>query len=140
MLLISNVGLCETSRETKEKVDNLKLSIQYPKYNIGDILYIAFLKNDNVGTNNFRDSDIIVKKVKIADMMLYNSIGGPEFQIGLYMEANLQEFPIKWKYQFVDTSIANPKYGDLSNFIDESSFCESPEEAKNALKQALRNQ
>lgn len=135
-----NVGYCQCTDATKEKVENLKNAIPYPKYNIDDVVYIAFIKDPTKATNNFKDEDIVVRKVKIVDMMLYNSIGGPEYTDGLYLDSPLQEFPIKWKYQFIDTTISNPKYSDRSNFFDEESFCDTPIEAKKVLKEQLSNQ
>lgn len=41
--VISLVCSAQTSNETKTSVDALKSSIPYPKYNIGDTLFIAFI-------------------------------------------------------------------------------------------------
>ena len=80
LLAISLPIIChaQCNQKTKEQVDSLKTSIPYPKFNIDDILYIAFINDPNVGTNNVTEKDINVKKVRIYNMRAYNSIEGPE--------------------------------------------------------------
>ena len=137
VLLVSFISFAaypDCNEETKAKVDTLKSSLSYPRLSIGDIAYIAFIKDPNIGTNQLTEKDIIVKKVKIVDMMLYNSVGGPDYTEGVFLESSPKDFPLKWKYQFIDTSINNPKYGDRSDFHDEERFQSSPIEAKRILK------
>lgn len=68
----------QCNEKTKEQTDSLKTSIPYPKFNIGDILYIAFINDPDVGTNNITEEDIDIKKVRIVTMTAYNSIEGPQ--------------------------------------------------------------
>lgn len=110
-------------------VNILKASIPYPKYNIGDTLFIAFINDPNVSTDAIRPSDVIVIKARIVEAMLCNTIGGPDFHFGVYLSSPVGDFPLKWRYQFVDTSIQNPKYRDFSAFQDEDRFFTNPEDA-----------
>ena len=54
-------GQC--NEKTKELVDSLKSSIPYPKFNIDDVLYIAFINDPNVSTDNITDEDIDVVSI-----------------------------------------------------------------------------
>lgn len=137
-IFLQAISFAECNEDTKTKVDFIKSNIPYPKWSMGDVAYIAFIKDQKIGTNNFTDRDIVVYKVKIVGMKLYNSIGGPDFSDGLYLEENIKDFPITWKYQYLDTSIPNPKYRDFSDFINEDQFQKTPEDAKSALKQACK--
>lgn len=136
--LLPFAAYAECHEETKAKVDSLKAAIPYPKLNINDNAYIAFINDPNIGTNNFTDKDIIIIKVKIVDMMLFNSIGGPNYTEGLYLESSPSTFSVKWKYQYIDPSIKNPKYGDRSGFYSEERFQKTPNEAKIELKKSLK--
>lgn len=136
--LLPFAAYAECHEETKAKVDSLKGAIPYPKWNISDTAYIAFINDPKVGTNNFTDNDIIIIKVKIVDMMLFNSIGGPNYTEGLYLQSSPSTFPVRWKYQYIDTSIKNPKYGDRSDFYSEERFQRTPNEAKIELKKSLK--
>lgn len=138
LITINSLLLAECTEDTKAKVDYIKSSIPYPKWNIGDIAYIAFINDPTVGTNNFTERDITVYRVEIVGMKLCNNIGGPDFADGLYLEGEIKEFPIEWKCQYLDTAITNPKYRDFSDFISEDQFQRTPEDAKSALRRTCR--
>ena len=120
----------QCNEKTKEQVDSLKSLIPYPKFNIGDILYIAFINDPDNGTNNVTEKDIDVKKVRIYNMRAYNSIEGSELS---YMLSLKGTFPVEWQYQFIDVRIKNPKYKDCSDFHDEDRFSTTPIGAKQTL-------
>lgn len=101
-------------RKTKEQTDSLKTSIPYPKFNIGDILYIAFINDPDVGTNNITEEDIDIKKVRIVTMTAYNSIEGPQFS---YVFSLRGAFPVKWQYQFIDVRIKKNNIKITQTFI-----------------------
>lgn len=109
----------QCNEKTKEQLDSLKSSIPYPKFNIDDVLYIAFINAPDVSTDNVTKEDINVMKVRIFDMRAYNSIGGSQFDNILSLNGT---FPVKWEYQFIDTSIKAPKYKDVSCFYPEDRF------------------
>lgn len=115
------------NEKTKGLVDSLKSSIPYPKFNIDDVLYIAFINDPNVGTNNVTEKDIDVMKVRIVNMRACNDIAGPEYSYVLSISG---AFPVKWQYQFLDTSIQSPKYRDYSDFYSEDRFSTTVIEAK----------
>lgn len=121
ILVMSLPIIChaQCNEKTKEQVDSLKTSIPYPKFNIDDILYIAFINDPNVGTNNVTEKDIDVKKVRIYNMRAYNSIEGPESS---YVLSLIGAYSIEWQYQYIDTRIKAPKYKDVSGFYSEDRF------------------
>ena len=82
-------------------------------------MYIAFINDPNVGTNNVTEKDINVKKVRIYNMRAYNSIEGPESS---YVLSLIGTYPIEWQYQYIDTRIKAPKYKDVSDFYSEDRF------------------
>lgn len=131
--VLSFVCFAQTSKETVSNVNMLKASIPYPKYNIGDTLYIAFVNDPNVSTDAIHPSDVVVIKARIVEIMLYNTIGGQDFHLGVYLSTPVERFPLKWQYQFVDTTIQNPKYRDFSVFQDEDRFFTNPEDAALSL-------
>lgn len=137
MLTVFLWSHADCNKYTKTKVDDIKSAITYPTWSIDDIVYIAFIRDARVSTSHVADKDIVVKKVRIVDMMMYNSIGGPNYIEGLYISMPIIDFPIKWKYQFIDTSIQNPRYGDRSDFYNEEMFQKTPELAKKALRESL---
>lgn len=120
----------QCNEKTKEQVDSLKASIPYPKYNIDDILYIAFINDPDVGTNNITDEDIDVKKVRIYNMRAYNSIEGSKSS---YVLSLIGAYPVEWQYQFIDIRIKAPKYKDVSDFYSEEQFSTTVIGAKQAL-------
>lgn len=124
------VGFAQTSvlsKTTKARVDAFKAAIPYPKFNIGDTLYIAFIHDPEVATDRVRPQDVDVLQVRISNMMLYTSGFGYKFADGAFLEDSLDEYPPVWRYQFYDCSIQNPKYGDRSPFYAEEQFATSPE-------------
>lgn len=131
--VISLVCSAQTSNETKTSVDALKSSIPYPKYNIGDTLFIAFINDPEVAADAARSADVSVSKVRIVEMMLYNTFGGKDYHKGVFLNSHVEEFPLKWQYQFLDVSLQNPKYGDRSEFQDEDRFFSNPEDAASSL-------
>lgn len=131
--VISLVCSAQTSNETKTSVDALKPSIPYPKYNIGDTLFIAFINDPEVAADAARSADVSVSKVRIVEMMLYNTFGGKDYHKGVFLNSPVEEFPLKWQYQFLDVSLQNPKYGDRSEFQDEDRFFSNPEDAASSL-------
>lgn len=120
---------------TKGKIEALKESIPYPRFNIGDIVYIAFIKDIRIDINNLRETDLIVEKVRIEDMALYNGLEvvDDELQYGLYMSRLMDSDHMEWSYRFLDTTIVDPKYGDMSGFYSEDRFAQTPSEAKRKL-------
>ncbi len=120
----------QCNEETKKQLDSLKASIPYPKFNIDDVLYIAFINDPNVGTNNVTEKDINVKKVRIYNMSAYNSIEGSESN---YVLSLIGTYPVEWQYQFIDTRIENPKYKDVSDFYSEDRFSTTAIGAKQIL-------
>lgn len=130
------VGFAQTSvraNETKARVDAMKSAIPYPKFNLGDTLYIAFIKDPETATNRVRLQEVEVREVRVANMMLLSSAFGYKYAEGLYLEDSLDEFPPRWKYQFYDTSNPNPRYGDRSAFYDEDRFFSSPADAEASI-------
>ena len=130
---LSLVCSAQTSKGTEERVNALKSAIPYPKHNIGDTLFIAFINDPDVAVGAVRPADVSVIKVRIVEMMLYNMFGGKDFRKGVYLDSPVGEFPLKWQYQFVDASLSNPKYGDGSEFYDENRFFTNPEAAAASL-------
>lgn len=103
------------------------------KYKVGDIAYIAFIINPNASTSNLRDSDIKVKEVRIQSIRLSNGYSMPGFVEGLYLEDKISKMSIS--YQYVDSSIPDPKVRDCSKeFYSESRFSDTKEGAIKALK------
>lgn len=137
-VLLTSISFAECNENTKAKVDYIKSTIPYPKWNMGDIAYIAFINDPSIGTDNFTDRDIMVLRVKIVGMKLYNSIGGTDFADGLYLEEDIEDFPLMWKYQYLDVAIPNPKYRDFSDFISEDQFQKTPKDAKLALRRICK--
>lgn len=132
ILVIALPIIChaQCNEETKKQLDSLKASIPYPKFNIDDVLYIAFINDPNVGTNNVTEKDIDVKKVRIYNMSAYNSIEGSESSYVLSLRGT---YPVEWQYQFIDTRIENPKYKDVSDFYSEDRFSTTAIGAKQIL-------
>lgn len=130
LFLIPLFANAQCNEKTKELIDSLKSSIPYPKFNIDDVLYIAFINDPNVDSNNVTEEDVDVTKVRIVNMRAYNSIEGPQFS---YVLSLIGAFPVKWQYQFIDTSIQSPKYGDYSDFYSEERFSKTVIEAKQTL-------
>ena len=120
----------QCNEKTKEQLDSLKSSIPYPKFNIDEVLYIAFINDPNVGTINVTEKDINVKKVRIYNMSAYNSIEGSESSYVLSLRGT---YPVEWQYQFIDTQIENPKYKDVSDFYSEDRFSTTAIGAKQIL-------
>jgi len=120
----------QCNEETKKQLDSLKASIPYPKFNIDDVLYIAFINDPNVGTNNVTEKDIDVKKVRIYNMIAYNSIEGSESS---YVLSLIGDYPVEWQYQFIDIRIENPKYKDVSGFYSEDRFSTTAMGAKQTI-------
>ena len=120
----------QCNEKTKELVDSLKSSIPYPKFNIGDVLFVAFINDPEVGINEAKEEDVDVMKVQIVNMRAYNDLAGPESSYVLSING---AFPIKWQCQFIDTSIQSPKYRDLSGFYSEDRFFSTAIEAKQSL-------
>lgn len=136
------VGFAQThvpSKLTKARVDSFKAAIPYPKFNVGDTLYIAFINNPEVATDHVRPQDVDVLKVRISNMMLYTSCFGYKFADGAFLEDSLDEYPPVWRYQFFDCAIPNPKYGDRSPFYAEEQFATTPEEARKSLERRLKD-
>lgn len=136
LFLIPLFANAQCNEKTKEQLDSLKSSIPYPKFNIDDVLYIAFIKDPEVGTNNITEEDIDIKKVRIVNMRAYNSIEGPQFSYVLSLKGS---FLVKWEYQFIDVRIKNPKYKNCSDFHNEHQFSTTPTGAKQALMEICTN-
>lgn len=132
ILLSSLAGWAQCTEATKAQVDSLKASIPYPKYNIGDVLYIAFITNPKADSRHLLESDVDVYKVRIEDMRLINGFSGPDFEYGLYMNLQTGD-PIEWEYQYVDASNMDPSYGDLSKYYPEDRFFTNPLTAKRQM-------
>lgn len=126
----------QCNEETKKQVDSLKASMPYPKFNVDDILYIAFINNPDVGTNNITEKDIDVKKVKIFDMRACNNIAGANSDYVLSLRGT---YPIEWQYQFIDIRIEKTKYKDVSGFHSEDRFSTTPTGAKQILMKVEPN-
>ncbi len=137
--LVSFAQTSVPSEMTKARVDAFKAAIPYPKFNIGDTLYIAFIRDPEVATSRVRSQDIDVMQVRISNMMLYTSGFGYKFADGAFLEDSLEEYPPVWRYQFYNCSIQNPKYGDRSPFYAEEQFATSPEIAKASLLERLED-
>lgn len=120
----------QCNEETKKQVDQLKSSIPYPKFNINDTLYIAFINNQDIGINEVTEKNIEVKSVKIINMKIYNDL---EIQNSNHILCLGGSLPIEWQYQFVDIYIKSPKIKDCSDFYSESRFSTNIIEAKKAL-------
>ena len=86
-----------------------------------------------VAADAARSADVSVSKVRIVEMMLYNTFGGKDYHKGVFLNSPVEEFPLKWQYQFLDVSLQNPKYGDRSEFQDEDRFFSNPEDAASSL-------
>ena len=125
--------LAESPKETKSRVDALKTAIPYPKFNLGDTLYIVFINDPEVATDRVRTQDVDVLKVRIVNMSLVSSTYGYNYAEGLLLMDSLDEFPPRWKYQYLDTSLPNPKYGDRSDFYDEERFFRDASSAISSL-------
>ena len=80
-----------------------------------------------------RPGGVGVFKVRIVEMMLYNTFGGKDYHNGVFLTSPAEEFPLKWQYQFLDVSLPNPKYGDRSEFQDEDRFFSKAEDAASSL-------
>lgn len=141
VLTTSIIGFAQTvpSEKTKARVDAFKAAIPYPKFNIGDTLYIAFINDPELAISCVRPQDVDVLKVRISNMMLYTSGFGYKFADGAFLEDSLEEYPPVWRYQFYDCIIPNPKYGDRSPFYPEEQFATSPEAAKSILFENLKD-
>ena len=126
----------QCNENTKKCVDSLKTSIKYPLFNIGDTLYIAFIKDPNIGTNYVTERDIDAMKVKIVNMRLYNDIAGANSTHIFSLDGVL---PVEWEYQFIDMSIKNPKYKDFSYFYPEVLFSTTIKGAKKALMKNVKH-
>lgn len=135
---ISVFGQC--NEETKKKVDELKSSITYPKYNIGDILYIAFINDPEVSTDNVQDKDIAVYKIKVVDMCVVNGRNYRNSNDGGGMYFSGESSEIEWKYQYIDATIVKPRFGDYSeDFHSENRFSKTREGAIRNLKESLKD-
>lgn len=130
LFLIPLLANAQCNEKTKKQLDSLKSSIPYPKFNIDDVLYIAFINDPNVSTNNVTEKDIDVKKVRIYNMSAYNSIEGSESSHVLSLRGT---YPVEWQYQFIDIRIENPKYKDVSGFYSEDRFSTTAMGAKQTL-------
>lgn len=131
--MIPLICLAQQPNRTRERVDALKSSIPYPKYNIGDTLFIAFINDPELPASALQENNIDVFKVYVVEMMLYNSFGGKDYDYGVYLNSPLEEYPLRWKYQYYDASLINPRYRDRSDFFDEDRFFPNPIEAKKSL-------
>lgn len=120
----------QCNEKTKEQVDFLKVSIPYPKFNINDTLYIAFINCTEIGTNKIKEKDIEVAKVKIINMKICNDVEIPESNPIFCLGGTL---PVEWKYQFIDARIKSPKIKDCSKFYSEDRFSTSIIGAKKAI-------
>ena len=116
--------------KTKEQVNQLKSSIPYPKFNINDTLYIAFINNKDIGINEVTGKDMEVKRVKIINMKIYNDLEIQNSNPILSLRGSL---PAEWQYQFVDILIKSPKIKDCSTFYSEDRFSTSIIGAKEAI-------
>jgi len=125
----------ECNEETKKKVDMAKETIPYPKYNIGDVLYIAFINSPYISTNHVAEKDVEIKKVRIVDMRLQNTIGGPDLLYGVYLDSVDEDnsFPLEWVYQYVDNNIREPRNKDCSDFYEQDRFFDNINSAKKSL-------
>lgn len=140
MTFLSLVSYCygQCSDGTRELVDSIKMSIPYPKFNIGDTVYIACINNPAVGINQLTEKDIDVYKVRIVEMCVINGhLWGTEGNIsGLFIEGSET---MEWNYQYLDTTIKNPRYGDFSKKIfPESRFAKTSKEAIQILKKSCK--
>lgn len=137
-LFLSISVFAQCNEETKKKVEELKNSITYPEYNIGDILYIAFINDPEVSTENVQDKDIAVYKIKVVDMCVVNGLNCRDSNDrgGMYFSGESSE--IEWKYQYIDATIVKPKFGDYSKyFYSEKNFSKTREGAIRNLKKSL---
>ena len=128
----------QCTERTKAKIDSIKSQIPYPKFNVGDTLYIAFINDPNKDFYNITEKDIEIKKVKICEMKLYNNVVRDNADNG-WGDAFCIDgcLPIEWKYQFIDTALKNPRYKDFSGFHHEYRFSQNIKEAKEVLKKDI---
>lgn len=136
--LCFTIGHADTTEETHNKVDAIKASISYPKYNVGDVLYVAFINDPKVGTSrHIPDHAINVLKVRIVDIQLVNTISlDDNNDFGLYINGGEPE----WRYLFVDCSILNPRVKDFHNcYIPESRFAATREDTIKQLRETVQN-
>lgn len=108
-------------------MDALKNAIPTPKYEVGDTLYISFIKDPGVDSRFVSSSDLTTRRVVIIDCRLVNYEGG------VYLSLPVTDFPLSWEYQYIDTAIKNAKYSDRSDFYFEYRFGATPAEAEQAI-------
>ncbi|MBR1596784.1 MAG: hypothetical protein IJ665_08875 [Phocaeicola sp.] len=141
LLLVLSLPLstyAQCNEKTKTMVEELKKNITYPKYNIGDTLYIAFINNVDADINSLSDKDIDVNRVVICDISVCNgnNFRSSNSEPGLFLGLN-SIGEIEWIYQIVDATIIKPKVRDLSKvFYSESCFSETKEGAIKNLKES----
>lgn len=131
----------QSTEHTKQLVDSIRISIPYPKYNINDIVYIAFIKNPKADVRFLTDKDIEVVKARIVEMCVVNgNIWGTDGDIsGLFIGEYGRTEKTWWMYQYVDATIEHPLYGDFSNKLyPEERFKRTPEEAVLLLKKDFK--
>lgn len=125
--------------ESKAWVDKMKSSIPYPKYNIDDTAYIAFVRHSNVTGQNVKERDIEVFQVKIKDAMLTNGSCFGNSHPAVTIFNAYYEFPLEWHYQYVETSIWEPRVGDYSKeYFEEARFHPTAKQAVEYLIQAIK--
>ena len=117
-----------------EKTDKLKSDIPYPKYDIGDTVYIAFIADPDIDSRYITEKDCLIKKVKIVGCVLTNGYivhFGDVFSLpGKYSR---DEKPT-WSYQYLELSIKDPKARDFSETLQkEDRFGKTAHEALSSL-------
>ena len=120
------LGVC-VSAQSLDKVEAIKKAIPNPKYEVGDTLYISFIKDSAADSRFIRPSDLTTHRVVVIDCRLAN------FDGGVYLSLPVADFPLSWEYQYLDTAIKNAKYSNRSDFFPENRFGITPADAEQTL-------
>lgn len=81
------LGMAAYAQST-DKVEALKQAIPTPKYEVGDTLYITFIKDPSIDVRHVRPSDLTMYRVVIIDCRLANYEGG------VYLTLPVDQFPL----------------------------------------------
>lgn len=128
MCVMTAQTFAQCNEKTKAQVDSMKESLTYPKYNIGDILWICFYASDDFSDDKKATySDLVFYKVRIVDIKPTNGLDMVDFNDSFLISNSGKK--VEWKYQYVDTSIPKPTVGDFSqSYYDEDRLYKTKEE------------